>query len=361
MSDQVYHKLAKVLDTLPNGFPATDDGLEIRLLKKIFTPEEADLFCDLKLSFETAAQVAERTGRPLEGLEEMLTAMSKERGQIQGVALGGTRLYKMLPWVIGIYEMQIGRMDRELAELCHEYYEHFGRRFFEKTPQLMRTIPIGREISAEQQVLAYEQVSGIIETGQSFAVNDCICKKEERLLDNGCDHPLEVCLAVAPLPGLFENDQSWGRPISKQEAYAVLDKAEQAGLVHLTSNVESGHAFICNCCGCCCAVLKGINKLGMPYVVNSDFYSQIEKDECTQCGLCGASVCQVEAIEEGEDAYRIDRKRCIGCGVCIETCPTGAIQLVRKPQEERMASPQDQNEWNEKRGRERGIDFSAYK
>ena len=63
MSNDVYRKLAKVLDTLPNGFPATESGLEIKLLQKIFTPEEADLFCDLRLSLETPVQIAERTGR----------------------------------------------------------------------------------------------------------------------------------------------------------------------------------------------------------------------------------------------------------------------------------------------------------
>lgn len=57
------------------GFPATESGLEIKILKKVFTPEEADLFCDLKMTYETAGQMAERTGRPLEGLEEMLTFM----------------------------------------------------------------------------------------------------------------------------------------------------------------------------------------------------------------------------------------------------------------------------------------------
>ena len=79
MSKAIYQKLANVLDTLPNGFPATDSGVEIRLLKKIFRPRDAALFCDLRLAFETAQQIAERTGRPLEGLEDHLTEM-RQRG-----------------------------------------------------------------------------------------------------------------------------------------------------------------------------------------------------------------------------------------------------------------------------------------
>ena len=81
MADEAYHKLARVLDTLPNGFPATESGVEINLLKKIFTPEQADLFCDLRLTFETVEEIAQRTGRSPEGLEEKLMAMG-EAGQI---------------------------------------------------------------------------------------------------------------------------------------------------------------------------------------------------------------------------------------------------------------------------------------
>ena len=360
MSDGVYRRLAQVLDTLPNGFQATEDGLEIRLLKRIFDPDEAELFCDLKLSFETAEQIAERTGRPLEGLEEKLTCMSNEKGQIQSLKLGAMRVFKMLPWAIGIYEAQLARMDRELAQLCNDYMKHFIPAFVPAGPQLMRTIPIGEQVAAAQEALPYDKVSGIIEAGQSFLVNDCICKKEEHLLDNGCDHPLEVCLAVAPIPGIFDDAPS-GRAISKQEAYAVLEEAEDAGLVHLTSNVTSGHYFICNCCGCCCAVLKGITKHGLTNVVNSDFYSEIEVEPCTGCGICAENVCQVDAISEEGEAYRVDGALCLGCGNCVDLCPTEAIQLRRKRPEDRQAPPADHDAWMDARARIRGVDYSQYR
>ena len=114
-------------------------------------------------------------------------------------------------------------------------------------PEEDYTIPIGQALSPEHRVLPYDHVSGIIEDGQSFMVSDCICKKEQRLLDKGCEHPLEVCLVVLPLPAVFD-DPAFGRSISKQEAYAVLEKASEAGLVHMTANLESGHSFICNRC-----------------------------------------------------------------------------------------------------------------
>jgi len=40
----VYSRLRKYLDELPAGYPETPTGVEIRLLEKIFTPEEAELF-----------------------------------------------------------------------------------------------------------------------------------------------------------------------------------------------------------------------------------------------------------------------------------------------------------------------------
>jgi NAD-dependent dihydropyrimidine dehydrogenase PreA subunit len=361
MSEEIYRNLAKVLDTLPNGFPPTDSGVEIRLLKRIFRPEDADLFCDLRLEFETARQISKRTGRPLEGMEEHLSDM-RGRGQIFGVAFGGVKMFKMVPWAFGIYEFQRPHMDRELAEMCEEFGKVYGELFFTKKPQLMQVIPIEKEIPNKQEALSYEQVSNIIENSQSCAVFDCICKKEKRLLDDGCDKPLEICTAYAPIPGVFDDADRY-RAISKADAYGVLDKAEDAGLVHLTWNVESGHFFICNCCGCCCGVLKAINELGINAsdVINSYYFAKINPDECDACGTCKDERCQVNAIQEEDDVYKIIREKCIGCGLCVTTCPTEAISLVRKQPEEIVPPPKDEMDWYEKRGIERGVDFSKYK
>jgi len=359
MSDGIYQRLAKVLDTLPNGFPSTENGIEIKLLKKIFDPQDAELFCDLKLSFETVEQIAQRTGRPLEGLEDRLTSMW-QRGQVFGVNLGGVKIFKMVPWVFGIYEFQLAHLDRELAAMCEEYMQVYGLEFFKNKPQLMQVVPVEKEIQARQEALPYERVSGIIETGKSFQVNQCICKKEQGLLDNRCEKPLDVCLAIAPVDGVFK-DSAVGRVITKEEAYDVLRKSEEAGLVHLTWNVESGHYFICNCCGCCCGVLRSINEMGIADAVNSYYYAAIDPDECIACGTCKDERCQVQAIEEGEDAYRVIKERCIGCGLCVSTCPSEAIQLLRKEPADISLPPKDEMEWYDERGRLRGVDFIKFR
>ncbi|MBC2716125.1 MAG: 4Fe-4S binding protein [Desulfobacteraceae bacterium] len=359
MSDEIYHKLAKLLDTLPNGFPATPNGVEIKLLKKIFTPEEADLFMDLRLTAETPKQIAERTGRPLKGLDEQLVSMWK-RGELFGVDLNGFKMFKMIPWVLGIYEFQLKRMDREFAELCEEYAPFMAKQFFTEKPQFMQTIPIEQEISEKHETLSYEKVSTIIENGLSFAVADCICKKEKSLLDERCDKPMEVCLAIAPIPGAFDNFAHWGRPISKQEAYDVLKTSEEAGLVHLTQNIESEHFFICNCCGCCCGILRGMNEYGFTDAINSNFCAKIDPDTCISCGVCEEERCQVKAIEEVDEVFRVIEERCIGCGLCISTCPSESIQLVRKDAQDITKPPKNEMDWLKVRGGNRGVDFSDY-
>ncbi len=361
MSKDIFKKLATVLDTLPNGFPATEDGLEIKILKEIFEPDEAELFCRLTLNFETADTIAERTGLPIDGLEDKLVEMWN-KGQVFGVDFGTAKLFKMVPWVFGIYEFQLNRLTKEFAHMVDEYMWTFGPQFAENKPQMMQILPIEEEIdtSEGQAPMPYEAVSKIIGNGVSFAINDCICKKEMGLLDEPCDKPIEVCLAIAPVPGIFDNNPQNAREITKEEAYEVLRKSEEAGLVHMTGNYQNGHFFICNCCGCCCGILKGINKLGMSEVVNTAYYAQIDEEECVSCGICLDDRCQIEAILEKDVTYEVIKDKCIGCGLCITTCPSEAIKLIRKNADDIEVPVVNEKEWFRLRGEKRGVDISKY-
>jgi electron transport complex protein RnfB len=360
MSEEIYRRLAKVLDTLPNGFPATDSGIEIKILQKVFSPERAEIFCDLRLKLETPEQIAERTGRPLEGLKETLQDMA-EKGQCWEVRLGPTSLFKMIPWILGIWEFQVEHLDRELVELHQEYEEAFGREFFIRTPQYMQTVLVEEAIPHEQEALPYKSVSSIIEHGQSFRVVDCICKKEQGLIDNPCKRPVEVCMAIAPVPGYFDQFDM-GRVISKEEAREIMRISEESALVHLSANFQQGQHFICNCCSCCCGVLRSINELKIPaaQVINSHFYAEQDPDLCTECGICADERCQVNAIVEEDGEYRFIPEACIGCGLCVSTCPNEAITMVHKDKAHLSPPPVTEADWFNERGMARGVDFSAY-
>ncbi len=56
---------------------------------------------------------------------------------------------------------------------------------------------------------------------------NAFAKKEKALVGEPCDKPQEVCLAVAKIPGIIEQFDHWGRPITKEEAYNILKKSRR--------------------------------------------------------------------------------------------------------------------------------------
>jgi len=359
MAETIYRRLQQVLDTLPNGFPEAEDGVDIKILKRIFTEEEAEIFCDLRLTYETPEQISERSGRSLEGLNENLIRMWK-KGQIFGIDFGGVYVFRMAAWVFGIYEFQLKFMDREFAELCKTYEERYAHEFFTVSPPLMHVVPVEEQLGGEGEPLPFDQVSSIIEKGQSFGLAECICKVEHGLLDNPCTKPTEVCLSIAPVPGFFDDHPLAIRPITKEKAYEVLKASEEAGLVHMTNNFEKGHFYICNCCGCCCGVLRNAKELGVGNAIHSNYMAVIDEEACVGCGLCADERCQLDAIEEVDETYRVMADKCIGCGLCISTCPADAVSIVRKAEGALEAPPKNEADWYAKRAEARGVDYSRY-
>lgn len=169
-------------------------------------------------------------------------------------------------------------------------------------------------------------------------------------------------MGISPVPGVFDKSH-WGRPLSEQEAYPFLKNAEEHGLVHLTWSVQGGHLYICNCCGCCCHVLRGINELGISEhnVVNSQYGAQIDPDSPKACGVCADERCQVSAIDEAEDGCKVIKSRCIGCGLCVSTCPSEAVRSIKRDEKDRILPPQNEDAWFEEPVRLRGVDFSHLK
>jgi len=358
MDSAVFERLAATLDSLPNGFPRSQSGIELQLLRKIFSPDEAELFCDLRLARETVEEIAQRTGRPLEGLAEKLEAMWW-KGQIERHGKDGDIRYNLVPWILGIYEYQLRSMDEEMARLHVKYIKSVGPYFLAKKPQMMQVVPVEREGSPANQALPLAQVSAILEKRRSFAVNQCICKKQMRLIGKGCDRPQEVCMVLSETEGHFDRHPMGGRVISREEAYDIVRMAEENGLVHMTGNVRDGHVFLCNCCGCCCLQLIAA-RFGLKDTVNSHYYAVIDPSLCTGCGTCSDTRCQVAAIEMADGARKVVRDKCIGCGLCASTCPSQAIRIVRKDDAEITPPPEDDMDWYRRKAAEQGIDISRF-
>jgi electron transport complex protein RnfB len=183
----VYRRLAKKLDRLPQGFPATESGVEIRILQKLFTPEDAHVALELGLIPKPAETMAKRLGVPVEGALATLDRMAAQ-GQVGSYTSDGVQHYYLAPFVIGIYEFQVGRLDGEFAELFEEYAPHLLRKVGGHAPSLGRVVPIHRSIDPKLQVLAYEDMRGLIGEARAFALRECICRQERALQGHPCTH-----------------------------------------------------------------------------------------------------------------------------------------------------------------------------
>lgn len=336
MGVEVYEKLRQHLDRLPLGAPKTADGVEIEFFKCLFTEEEAELATQLTPMPEGINSIAQRTGRDQEELSAKLEVMAS-KGLIFRIGEKGNRTYNLVPVLPGMYEFQLNRIDPEMARLFDEYYmKALGNEVFGAKTPWMRVVPVEREIPQQMDVFPYEKASEIIKAADVIAVAECICRKEQKLVGGGCDAPADNCLVFSHWAN-FYIENGMGRKITQEEALQVLNKAEEAGLVHCSNNTELGHFAICNCCGCCCGVLRGITHLHNPQAVaRSDFILAVDADACVGCEVC-LGRCHVKAIAMEDGVAKLMEDRCIGCGVCIQTCPVEALSLQRK--EDRVPPP----------------------
>jgi Fe-S-cluster-containing hydrogenase component 2 len=357
MSD-AYERLAKKLDELPQGFPSTESGVEIKILKKIYSPEEAEMALKLKPVPETAESIAQRLGKTLSEMQDILDTMVR-KGQIGSVRAGGVQSYALFPFIIGIWEFQMNRLDKELAELFHEYYPSLAGVLGNYAPPITRVIPIQSQIKAEQQVLLYEDIRRMFEQANSFQLMNCICRKEQAILGKPCKHDSEVCMGFSRHEGAFDK-YPLGRIISREEALNVIAKAEEEGLVHLTYNLQGDSYFVCNCCSCCCLVLRAAKKFNAPYMLaKSHYVASIDGETCAACGTCAEERCPMDAVVEDNGGYKVQSERCIGCGVCTNTCPTESITLVRRPESERQQPAENILDWYIKRAQSRGVQLKV--
>jgi len=340
VEERIYRDLQKHLDRQPVGYPATRSGIELRLLKWFFKPEEARLAMKLDYkprSVKEIYEAAKDSGMSLQDVEDMLDRMMKN-GVIGHLERQGDRYFFNVPLVVGMYEGQLYKLTPEFQAAIDEYTndKKFGLEFLSTELPQMRTIPVARSIRPEHHVATYDHLINLIaDTNGPFVINECLCRKAADMKGKPCKKTSrsETCMALGDMAANCIR-AGFGREISRDEALEIARQNEADGLVLQPSNARKAE-FICACCGCCCGMLRMQKMLPKPVDFwSTNYYASVDAETCTGCETC-IERCQVSAlsIDDKSGVSHVNLNRCIGCGNCVSTCPSGAIHLLQKERE----------------------------
>jgi NADPH-dependent glutamate synthase beta subunit-like oxidoreductase len=283
---------------------------EYKILVPICTDEMADAaLCLVNREPKSAEDIAPLCGKTVEKTEELLWELA-----MVGLAfvneIDGVNKYWSEIWVPGHMEMIVNNKELvarmpELGRLFDEYGKRKGPLTAGNVPVgmgPMRVIPIEQSVDGETRQASYEEVSKYLNDNSIFSVSDCACRTSREAVGEGCGHLKEdICIQMGHAAEYYIKTGR-GKEITREEAFKIIKKAEDNGLMHSIPNLDGSgktHA-ICNCCGCGCFNLRLASAWNNHDMIRSNYVSAV------------------------------DAEKCVGCGECVETCPTNALKLGQK-------------------------------
>lgn len=343
-TEDIYRSLSRKIDNLTVRAPWNETFHGI--LKKLYTPEEAEVVVRMPYILSTADRIAGITGVEKTRLQGILDKLSNK-----GLLLDlynekdGQYYFMPSPMLIGLFEFTMMRTGqskegKEYAKLFEDYLASFYPANFSNHEQvsILRVIPIEETVRSEDHIefMDYEKASSLIENTNKFAIGICSCRNEK--FHNGakeCDAPLDNCSAFG-IGADYLIRHNMGREVSKSEMIDNFARSRDLGLVFSADNAKRNPMVVCQCCKCCCNYLAGANKFGFTNsVVTSNFIASVDEAKCTGCGKC-VKVCPVNAVSLVEannspkKKARVDSDICVGCGVCAFKCSPGALVMINR-------------------------------
>jgi ferredoxin len=356
INDEVlYRKLGEKIDSLPARAPWNETFH--RLLKDLYSREEADVVVGMHYSFATLDRISRITGVEPVRLRGILDSLCL-KGLVLDLWNEKEGRYYYMPWplVVGIFEFTMMRTGDDLntgywARLFKDYFPSLYSANFsgQEKMSVLRVIPVEETIRTEEglEFLDHERASFIVDSADRYAMGICSCRNEkEHLGERSCDSPLDNC-SLFGFVADYAIRRGLAREVSKQEMLENVERSRELGLVLCSYNTRKNPFSICHCCTCCCNFLAASSKFGFTNaVVTSNYIASFDQGVCKNCGKC-AKLCPIGALsmvpgqgngsgKKGRCAYNEDL--CVGCGVCVGTCPSNA--LVMKARAQKVVHPE---------------------
>jgi len=383
-SEDIYERLADALDALPAGFTRTPSKVEIKLIKMVFTPDEALVAGQLSRKLETAAEIAKRVGLPEAEVTVLLESMIPKamvRADMVTFQSGVTGLgkvevsagqkptaeslkkYRLQSFLVGWYETYLKNIKpetKEFAQLYEQYArEGGGERIYSPRPGHQGVVPMRGSLKPEWlEREPYNDIDAHFQRHERFLVIDCVCKNEKSAAHgHSCDLPNRRCgfIGLPPTTPLSENVLTREEAIKLWDEFDAMGTMIVQGVYGFTYSAEKPQ-FVggCHCCSCCCALLNApLLDHSIKETVQRSNYRAVKDDaKCHACGEC-VRRCQVFAhtFKETPDGKKTvyNRDKCVGCGSCGMGCPNGALHLEPVSEEEWYHVPSNFIEWEERR------------
>lgn len=285
------------------------DDPEYVILEAGVDDEMAEVGMGLGISKKrTVKEIAAIVNKPEDYCFEQLKKLA-----VYGVCfwntIDGEEVFWAETWIPGTMEMIVNN-----SENCKKYpiigyaMEAYGRvrgpkssGAFPPGVGLMRVIPIETAIEGNTRRASYEEVSKYLNENDIFTVTDCSCRTDRELMGEGCGHLKEdMCIQMGHAAEYYIKTGR-GRQITREEAFEIIRKAEENGLMHQIPNIDGSgktHA-ICNCCGCGCLSLRTAEMFKNNDMVRSNYVARVDKEKCVACGQCVEN-CPVNALKLGQ-------------------------------------------------------------
>lgn len=282
---------------------------EYKILEPIVTDDMCKVMMHMRLEVpRTVEDIASRCKESVEFTQKQLDQLVV-CGVIRIREVDGKTCYFYPIWVPGIMEGVLSNNEQcEKYPILGECFEEYARRrteplvpFVGRGMFFMRVMPVMSAIESNSRTASYDEISTLIEKAKAISVGPCSCRRSRRLMGEGCGHLEEdMCMYLNDNAINFSKNGEH-HLISKEEAYEVLRRAEENGLVHEINQAPGFDeaSAICNCCGCSCYSLRIAEMYRRPDGLRSNFRAVVEKDKCVACGQCVEN-CQTNALKLGQ-------------------------------------------------------------